>query len=127
MKLKFKNQDFQTDAVNAVADLFQGHQKMRSTFEIVQEAQLSLWQNDLGIGNGISISDERLNENMHEVQRRNNLPIFIPLYESRQKNQGLLSGSSEDFGRLQHKYIASAKGYRFFGGKRLHHKRDAIP
>ena len=74
MKLKFKNQDFQTDAVNAVADLFQGHQKMRSTFEIVQEAQLSLWQNDLGIGNGISISDERLNENMHEVQRRNNLP-----------------------------------------------------
>lgn len=74
MKLKFKNQDFQTDAVNAVADLFQGHQKMRSTFEIVQEAQLSLWQNDLGIGNGINISDERLNENMHEVQRRNNLP-----------------------------------------------------
>lgn len=38
MKLKFKNQDFQTDAVNAVADLFQGHQKMRSTFEITQDA-----------------------------------------------------------------------------------------
>lgn len=74
MKLKFKNQDFQTDAVNAVADLFQGHQKMRSTFEITQDAQISFEQNDLGIGNGISISDERLNENMHEVQRRNNLP-----------------------------------------------------
>ena len=49
LKLKFKNQDFQTDAVNAVADLFQGHQKMRSTFEITQDAQMSFEQNDLGI------------------------------------------------------------------------------
>ena len=28
MKLKFKNQDFQTDAVSAVADLFAGQEKM---------------------------------------------------------------------------------------------------
>ena len=32
MKLKFKNQDFQTDAVNAVVDLFAGQEKTRSTF-----------------------------------------------------------------------------------------------
>ncbi|MGN1093139.1 MAG: hypothetical protein ACI4RS_05780 [Monoglobaceae bacterium] len=47
MKLKFKNQDFQTDAVNAVADLFAGQYKMRSAVEITQDAQLSLLQNDL--------------------------------------------------------------------------------
>ena len=73
MKLKFKNQQFQTDAVNAVADLFSGQEKMQSTFEITQGPQLSLVENELGIGNGILISDEQLNANMHEVQKRNNL------------------------------------------------------
>ena len=74
MKLKFKNQDFQTDAVNAVAGLFSGQEKLQSTFEIVQDAQIGLFQNDLGIGNAINISDEQLSQNMQEVQRRNNLP-----------------------------------------------------
>ena len=32
-------------------------------------------ENELGIGNGILISDEKLNENMHEVQKRNNLAL----------------------------------------------------
>ena len=35
MKLKFKNQDFQTDAVNAVVDLFMGQEKTHSTFSVV--------------------------------------------------------------------------------------------
>ena len=63
MKLKFKNQDFQTDAVNAVAGLFSGQEKLQSTFEIVQDAQIGLFQNDLGIGNAINISDEQLSQN----------------------------------------------------------------
>ena len=67
MKLKFKNQQFQTDAVNAVADLFSGQEKMQSTFEITQGLQLSLVENELGIGNGILISDEKLNENGYIV------------------------------------------------------------
>ena len=75
MKLKFKNQDFQTDAVNAVCDLFSGQEKLQSTFEIAQDTQMSLIQNDLGIGNGILISDVIINNNMHEIQKRNNLPL----------------------------------------------------
>ena len=75
MKLKFKNQQFQTDAVNSVADLFSGQEKMQSTFEITQGLQLGLVENELGIGNGILISDEQLNKNMHEVQKRNNLAL----------------------------------------------------
>ena len=32
MKLKYKQQDFQTDAVNAVCALFDGQQRQASTF-----------------------------------------------------------------------------------------------
>lgn len=75
MKLKFKNQNFQTDAVSAVADLFGGQEILKSTFEIAQDRQISLIENNLGIGNGMRISVNQLNENMHEVQKRGNLPL----------------------------------------------------
>lgn len=42
MKLKFKTQDFQTDAVNAIADLFAGQNKGGATFSIVGEQQISI-------------------------------------------------------------------------------------
>lgn len=74
MKLKFKNQDFQTDATNAVADLFAGQEKTRNTFSIVEEKQFSL-MNDFGIGNALYIDGKTLLENMHMVQKRNNLPL----------------------------------------------------
>ncbi|OQB13430.1 MAG: Type III restriction enzyme, res subunit [Firmicutes bacterium ADurb.Bin193] len=76
MKLKFKNQQFQTDAVDSVADLFKGQEKLRSTFEITNIEAIDLInQNELGIGNVISISNDALIANMHEIQRRNNLPM----------------------------------------------------
>lgn len=39
MKLKFKNQDFQTEAVNSVADLFKGQEKANTTFSVDENAQ----------------------------------------------------------------------------------------
>ncbi len=74
MKLKFKNQAFQTDAVNAVVDLFAGQEKTRSTFSVVEEKQISL-MNDLGIGNALYIDEEVISDNMHAVQKRNKLPM----------------------------------------------------
>jgi len=74
MKLKFKNQDFQTDAVNAVVELFTGQEKTRSTFSVVEETQMSI-MNDLGIGNAIYIEPQTLSDNMHTVQKRNRLPM----------------------------------------------------
>jgi len=74
MKLKFKKQDFQTDAVNAVVDLFAGQEKTRSTFSVVEEKQASIF-NDLGIGNALYIDGKTLSDNMHAVQKRNNLPM----------------------------------------------------
>lgn len=74
MKLKFKNQDFQTDATNAVVDLFDGQEKTRSTFSVVEERQVSL-MNDLGVGNALYIDMQTLSDNMHGIQKRNNLPL----------------------------------------------------
>ena len=74
MKLKFKNQDFQTDAVNAVCDLFLGQEKRHSSFEISKNATNLLLQNEFGIGNVKLISNDRILENMNKIQKRNNLP-----------------------------------------------------
>lgn len=75
MKLKFKNQEFQTDAASSVVDLFKGQEKLQSTFEISNGTQLALFENDFGIGNVVNISAEDLINNMHEIQRKNNLPL----------------------------------------------------
>ncbi len=75
MKLKFKTQQFQTDAVSAVCDLFAGQEKSSTTFSIVEEAQTSLMQNELGVGNAMLIDDATLLKNMQAIQRRNNLQL----------------------------------------------------
>ena len=74
MKLKFKNQDFQTDAVNAVVDLFVGQEKNQATFSLAQGNTLTLF-NDFGMGNAMLIDDIHLTANMHEIQKRNRLPL----------------------------------------------------
>lgn len=74
MKLKFKIQDFQTNAVNAVVDLFAGQEKTHSTFSVVEEKQISLI-NDLGVGNALYIDEKAVSDNMHAVQKRNRLPM----------------------------------------------------
>ena len=82
MKLKFKTQDFQTDAVNAVADLFAGQDKQTTTFSIVEENSGSQMRviNEFGIGNALNIQESDLLINMNRVQKRNNLPRTKDLY-----------------------------------------------
>ena len=74
MKLKFKNQSFQMDAVNAVADLFMGQEKTRTTFSVEREEQQS-WFYQQRTANALLIDDATLTENMHRVQKRNLLPL----------------------------------------------------
>ena len=74
MILKFKQQEFQTDAVSAVIDLFRGQEKRQDTFTIVNEQQVSL-DAGLGVGNALSIDDDQLLANMREVQKRHSLPL----------------------------------------------------
>ena len=70
MKLQFKIQDFQTDAVNAVADLFLGSEHSETTFSVTKDDLI----NESGTANQQKIPDDVLLENMHAVQKRNNLP-----------------------------------------------------
>lgn len=82
MKLKFKNQDFQTDAVNAVVDLFKGQEKTTSTFSVDIEQQQNL-MNEFGVGNALLIDDKAMLTNMHSVQKRSNLPLTNDIKDKR--------------------------------------------
>ena len=77
MKLKFKNQDFQTDAVNAVVDLFLGQEKTKGTFSVDNDG-MDNFLGTMGVGNALLIDQKTLADNMHAVQRRNNLPLTDP-------------------------------------------------
>lgn len=74
MKLKFKKQDFQTEAVNAVADLFVGQEKLKSSFTIQSDNPQQTIENQYGVGNKLLIDIKTLLANMHAVQKRYNLP-----------------------------------------------------
>lgn len=74
MKLQFKQQDFQTDAVNAVADLFAGQEKTHSTFSVEVGSQGNIF-GDPDAENTLRIDDQTIAENMHAVQKRNHLPL----------------------------------------------------
>ena len=67
MKLKFKNQDFQTEAVNAVADLFSGQERTHSTFSVDSNHTQQSLMNEFGFGNSLLIDDSDLLANMHEI------------------------------------------------------------
>lgn len=83
MQLKFKKQDYQTDAVNAVVDLFAGQEKTTSTFTVMQEKQINFLQNEFGIGNAQLIDDTAMLENLHGIQKRFNLPLTDEIDDKR--------------------------------------------
>ena len=79
MKLKFKKQQFQSDAVAAVVDLFKGQASSVSPFtvgklDIIDYAQDSVF----GYGNTLTLTAEEITRNLHEVQQRNLLPLTEP-------------------------------------------------
>ena len=84
MKLKFKNQKFQTDAVNAVVDLFRGQEEQNSTFSVIKDSvgnQMQFLEHQFG--NDILIEDKKMLQNMHEVQKRNLLPVTDSIDEKK--------------------------------------------
>lgn len=83
MKLKFKKQGYQSDATAAVVDLFSGQEKTTSTFTVMQEQQISLLQNDFGVGNAQIIDDQVMLENLHGIQKRFNLPLTDEIDDKR--------------------------------------------
>ena len=84
MKLKFKNQEFQTNAVNAVVDLFKGQEEQNGTFSVIKDSigdQMQFVEHQFG--NDILIDNKKMLENMHEIQKRNLLPITDDIDEKK--------------------------------------------
>ena len=77
MKLKFEpNLDFQLQAIKAVCDLFRGQEICRTEFTVTQDpaesqTRLAFAQNDLGIGNRLTLLDEEILQNLKAIQLRN--------------------------------------------------------
>lgn len=75
MKLKFKKQDFQNDAVMSVVDLFKGATCAPSTFAVEKLDFVDMSKDELlGYANNLDLSLEQIEKNMNEIQDKNLLP-----------------------------------------------------
>ena len=76
MKLHFEpDLDYQLQAIEAVCGLFHGQETCRTEFTVTRDAagQMSLLENDLGIGNRLTLLDDELLANLHAIQLRHDL------------------------------------------------------
>lgn len=75
MKLKFdSNLTYQAEAVKAVVDVFDGQPLSQSGFEVSFTEQVGMVeQTELGLGNRLTLDDDQLLANVHEVQTRNEI------------------------------------------------------
>jgi type III restriction enzyme len=80
MKLHFEpNLDYQLQAIEAVCDLFRGQEICRTEFTVTRDPadpqmRLAFAQNDLGIGNRLTLLDDEIFKNLRDIQLRNGLP-----------------------------------------------------
>jgi type III restriction enzyme len=80
MKLHFEpNLDFQLAAVEAVCDLFKGQEICRTEFTVTRDQadpqiRMVFAENDLGIGNRLTLLDDELLKNLNDIQLCNGLP-----------------------------------------------------
>jgi restriction endonuclease len=80
VKLHFEaDLDYQHDAIEAVCDLFRGQETCRTEFTVSLASRggqlpLGVAQNDLGVGNSLTLTDHALLANLRSVQLRNGLP-----------------------------------------------------
>ncbi len=79
MKLHFEpDLDYQLQAIEAVCDLFRGQEICRTEFTVTRDPEdtqmrLGFAQNDLGVGNRLTLLDDELLENLNDIQIRNGL------------------------------------------------------
>ena len=79
MKLHFEpNLDYQLQAIEAVCELFHGQETCRTEFTVTRDPadaqqRLGFAENDLGIGNRLTLLDEELLKNLNAIQLRSGL------------------------------------------------------
>lgn len=81
MKLHFEpNLDYQHTAIESVCDLFRGQEINRTEFTVTRrpdggvQGELGLVENELGIGNRLTLLDDEIISNLKDIQLRNGLP-----------------------------------------------------
>lgn len=80
MKLQFDpNQQFQIDAVEAIAGLFDGQPRGEPTFSVIRFADEGLFagqeRSELGLGNHLLLDAEILRKNLRTIQDRNDVDV----------------------------------------------------
>ena len=79
MKLHFEpNLDYQLQAIEAVCGLFHGQETCRTEFTVTRDGadlqgRMAFAENDLGIGNRLTLLDDELLANLHAIQLRHGL------------------------------------------------------
>lgn len=78
MKIKFESGlDYQHDAINAIVDVFNGQEVCDSNFTVYSPEyilkQHSLELNQIGFANKLSLTEDKLLENVQRIQLRNGL------------------------------------------------------
>lgn len=75
MKIQFDELTYQSDAINAILNVFEGQQIRKSEFTIMdQDAQGKLF-GEKGVGNKIDISISKLLQNIQQIQINQGIPI----------------------------------------------------
>src|SRR6266404_4735003 len=84
MKIQFDaQQQYQLDAVAAVADLFDGQPLKQPEYSVVyQQGDSGLFegqmQTEVGVGNRLLLSEDFLRKNTRAIQERNDIEISAP-------------------------------------------------
>jgi type III restriction enzyme len=79
MKLHFEpDLDYQLEAIEAVCDIFRGQEICRTEFTVTRDPadsqmRMGFAESDLGIGNRLTLLDEELLANVHDIQLRHGL------------------------------------------------------
>lgn len=82
MKLQFSHQAYQTRAVEAVTQVFDGQPLAKSDFSLAGQAASVEYANDGSIGNTLKLSDETLLANVQKVQQANGVAVSSELVKS---------------------------------------------
>jgi type III restriction enzyme len=101
MKFQFESDlEYQQAAIAAVCDLFRGQEACRGEFTVAHgldhAGQLGLLENDLGVGNLLTLPDDAILANLKEVQLRNGL-LPAPSLESRDFTVEMETGTGKTY------------------------------
>ena len=97
MKLKFDpSLTYQLDAVNAVADVFDGQPLGQTSFEVNSSMPNGVVLTTRGVGNNLVLTDEQLLANVHKAQEANDIER-VPALQGREFSVEMETGTGKTY------------------------------